>query len=117
MSGSVTRRKVIRALGVGSLGGASVAILAACGETQVVEVEKIVEKEVPVERVVEKEVPVERVVEKVVEKEVPVEVQKVVEVEKVVTREVMVEAPTHDGTDPANSVHELLGGWARGGRP
>ena len=113
MSGSMTRRKVIRALGVGSLGGASVAILAACGETQVVEVEKIVEKEVPVERVVEKEVPVERVVEKVVEKEVPVEVQKVVEVEKVVTREVMVEAPVQ--MEPTPPI-QFMNYWAAGTR-
>lgn len=112
MSGSVTRRKVIRALGVGSL-GASAAILAACGETQVVEVEKIVEKEVPVERVVEKEVPVERVVEKVVEKQVPVEVQKVVEVERVVTREVMVEAaPMMEATPPI----QFMNYWAAGTR-
>ena len=71
MSGPVTRRKVIRALGVGSL-GASAAILAACGETQVVTVEKIVEKEVPVEREVIKEVPVQQIVTKEVIKEVPV---------------------------------------------
>ena len=113
MSGPMTRRKVIRALGVGSLGGASVAILAACGETQVVEVEKIVEKEVPVERVVEKEVPVERVVEKVVEKQVPVEVQKVVEVEKVVTREVMVEAPAQ--MEPTPPI-QFMNYWAAGTR-
>lgn len=113
MSGPVTRRKVIRALGVGSLGGATAAILAACGETQVVEVEKIVEKEVPVERVVEKEVPVERVVEKVVEKEVPVEVQKVVQVEKVVTKEVMVEAkPMMEATAPI----QFMNYWAAGTR-
>ena len=112
MSGPVTRRKVIRALGVGSL-GASAAILAACGETQVVEVEKIVEKEVPVERVVEKEVPVERVVEKVVEKQVPVEVQKVVEVEKVVTREVMVEAPAQ--MEPTPPI-QFMNYWAAGTR-
>ena len=112
MSGPVTRRRVIRALGVGSL-GASAAILAACGETQVVEVEKIVEKEVPVERVVEKEVPVERVVEKVVEKQVPVEVQKVVEVEKVVTREVMVEAPAQ--MEPTAPI-QFMNYWAAGTR-
>ena len=70
-------------------------------EEKVVEVEKVVVKEVPVERVVEKVVEkiVEVPVEKVVVKEVPVEkiVEKVVErrvevpVEKVVDREVPVE--------------------------
>ena len=54
----------------------------ACGETEVV----VVEKEVVVEKVVVKEVPVERVVEKEVVREV--EVERVVEVEKVVTVEV-----------------------------
>ena len=113
MSGPVTRRKVIRALGVGSLGGASAAILAACGETQVVEVERIVEKEVPVEKIVEKEVPVQQIVTKEVVKEVPVEVQKVVEVEKVVTREVMVEAPTQmEPTEPI----QFMNYWAAGTR-
>ncbi len=112
MSGPVTRRKVIRALGVGSL-GASAAILAACGETQVVEVEKIVEKEVPVEKVVEKEVPVQQIVTKEVVKEVPVEVQKVVEVEKVVTREVMVEAPAQ--MEPTPPI-QFMNYWAAGTR-
>ena len=73
---------------VGATGVAGLAALAACGETQVVTVEKIVEKEVPVERIVEKEVPVDRVVEKIVRQDVPVEVV----VERVVEREVMVEA-------------------------
>ncbi|MDE6362477.1 MAG: hypothetical protein K2L53_05815, partial [Clostridia bacterium] len=56
-----------------------------------VEVEKIVEKEVPVEKIVE--VPVE--VEKIIEKEVPVEkiVEVPVEVEKIVEKEVKVEVP------------------------
>ena len=112
MSGPVTRRKVIRALGVGSL-GASAAILAACGETQVVTVEKIVEKEVPVEREVIKEVPVQQIVTKEVIKEVPVEVQKVVEVERVVTREVMVEvAPQAMATEPI----QFMNYWAAGTR-
>lgn len=67
-------------------------MLAACGETQIVEVEKIVTQVVTVDKVVEKEVPVERVVEKIVTQQVAVEVQKVVEVEKVVERVVEVEA-------------------------
>ncbi len=75
----MTRRTMIRAMGVGSLGVSALA-LAACGESQVVTVEKIVEREVPSERVVVKEVPVDRVVEKVVEKEVPVQVEVVREV-------------------------------------
>ena len=84
----ISRRHMLRGAAVGASGVAGLAALAACGETQVVTVEKIVEREVPVERVVEKEVPVERVVERVVQKEVPVDRI----VEKVVTREVMVEA-------------------------
>ena len=60
-----------------------------------VEVEKVVEKEVEVEKVVEKivEVPVEKIVEKVVEKEVRVEVPVEKIVEKVVEKEVRVEVP------------------------
>ena len=85
----ISRRYMLRGAAVGATGVAGMAALAACGETQVVTVEKIVEKEVPVERVVEKEVPVDRVVEKIVQKEVPVDRI----VEKIVTREVVVEAP------------------------
>ena len=55
------------------MGGSAVAVLAACGETQVIT------KEVPVEVI--KEVPVEKIV------------TQMVEVEKIVTKEVMVEAP------------------------
>ena len=76
---SVSRRVILRAGG----GAAGAIVLAACGETQIVTVEKIVEKEVPVERIVTKEVPVEKIVTKVVTKEVPVE--------KIVTKEVVVE--------------------------
>ena len=77
------------------------ALVACTPETQIVEVDRIVEKEVqvevPVDRIVEVEkqveVPVDRIVE--VEKEVPVEVtvEKIVEVEKQVevVREVEVE--------------------------
>ena len=64
---------------------------------EVVEVEKVVEKEVKVEveKVVEKivEVPVEKIVEKVVEKEVRVEVPVEKIVEKVVEKIVRVEVP------------------------
>ena len=80
----ITRRRMLRLAGALGLGAGGTAVLAACGEPQVVEkivtqtVEKIVE--VPVERIVEKivTVPVDRIVEKVV----------TVEVEKVVTVEV-----------------------------
>jgi ABC-type glycerol-3-phosphate transport system substrate-binding protein len=70
---SVSRRVILRAGG----GAAGAIVLAACGETQIVTVEKIVEKEVPVERIVTKEVPVEKVVikEVVVEKIVEAEPQ------------------------------------------
>ena len=66
----VNRRNVLRAFAL--VGGAGVggAVLAACGETQIVTQTEI--KEVPVERVVE------------VVKEVPVEVEKEVVVEKIV---------------------------------
>ena len=73
------------------------ALVACQPETEIVEVEKVVEveREVPVEVEVEKVVEVEREVpvevERVVEREVPVEVERVVEVEKVVEREVPVE--------------------------
>jgi ABC-type glycerol-3-phosphate transport system substrate-binding protein len=69
----VSRRKLI--LAAASVGASAVA-LAACGETQVVTVDKIVTKEIPVERIITKEVPVEKVVIK--------------EVEKVVTKEVVI---------------------------
>ncbi len=60
---------------------------------KIVQVEKIVTKEVPVDRIVEKEVIKEVPVEKIVEVEKPVEVEKIVEVEKPVEviREVEVE--------------------------
>ena len=93
------------------LGTGAAAVLAACGETQIVTmeipVEKTVIKEVPVETIVTrtqiKEVPVEKIVtstqikevpvDRVVTKEVPVDrvVIKQVPVEKVVTRQVTVE--------------------------
>ena len=100
---AVTRRRMLRASAAASLGLGGAAVLAACGEIQVVT------KEVPVDRVVVKEVPVETVVTKTEIKEVPVErvvmqtqvqvkevevekvVEKVVEVEKVVTQIVEVE--------------------------
>ncbi|MCY4113499.1 MAG: ABC transporter substrate-binding protein [Chloroflexi bacterium] len=102
----VSRRRVLKGAAAGMFGAAGAAVLAACGETQVVTKEVI--KEVPVETVVTKEVvkevPVETVVTKEVVKEVPVEklvttevVKEVevikevaVEVEKIVTKEVEV---------------------------
>ena len=91
-STGMSRRKLLRAGGGLGLGAAGAAVLAACGETQIVEVEKIVTQEVTVEKIVTQEVPVDRVVEKVVTQQVAVEVQKVVEVEKVVEKIVEVEA-------------------------
>ncbi len=70
----MTRRQIMRAGGVTALGATGAAILAACGEAQVVTVEKIVTRDVPVEKIIIKEVPVETVVTKTVTKEVPVEV-------------------------------------------
>ena len=60
------------------MGTAGAAVLAACGETKVVTVEKIVEVEVPVEKIVRQEVPVEKIVIKEIPKEIVVE--KIVEV-------------------------------------
>ena len=97
----VTRRHLLRAAVLGGGSATLAAILAACGEAEVVEktvtvtvteVKEVV-KEVPVETVVTKEVikevPVETVVTREVIKEVPVEIIKEVEVEKVVTRDVI----------------------------
>ncbi|MCY4110157.1 MAG: sugar ABC transporter substrate-binding protein [Chloroflexi bacterium] len=73
----LSRRRFINAAAAGGVGLAGVAVLAGCGETQVVEVVK----EVPVETVKEvvKEVPV--VEERVVTKEVQKVVEKIVTVE------------------------------------
>ena len=111
----VTRRTLIRSLGVGAVSASAAAVLAACGETQVVTVEKVVEKEVPVEKTVVKEVPVETVVTKEVVKEVPVEVQKVVT--QVVERERVVEkivevAPQKGPSPPI----QFMNYWSRGNR-
>ena len=73
MRPTMTRRQVLRASGGAVLGVTGAIALAACGETQVVTVEKIVEKEVPVETIVTKEVPVEKVVTREVIKEVMAE--------------------------------------------
>ena len=63
-AGRLTRRGLLRLGAVGVVGTAATALLAACGESQVVTVEKLVTqtvvKEVPVERVVEKVVTVEK---------------------------------------------------------
>ena len=79
-SKGLSRRRFINAAVVGGVGVTGVAVLAGCGETQVVTETKIQE--------VVKEVPVERVVTKIVKEEVAVEVEKVVtqEVERIVTQ-------------------------------
>ena len=83
----LSRRRLLRLAAVA--GGTTTVgvLLAACGETQIVE--RVVTREVPVEKIVEKEVPVE--VERVVTREVEKVVTREVEVERVVTREVEVE--------------------------
>ena len=83
----LSRRRLLRLAAVA--GGTTTVgvLLAACGETQIVE--RVVTREVPVERIIEKEVPVE--VERVVTREVEKIVTREVEVERVVTREVEVE--------------------------
>ncbi len=74
----LSRRRFINAAVAGGVGLTGVAVLAGCGETQIVTETKIQE--------VVKEVPVERVVTKIVKEEVPIEVEKVVVQEKVVRR-------------------------------
>ena len=104
MNGSITRRRIMAALGVGSV-GVTAQVLAACGEST----PTVVTKEVPVEKTVIKEVPVEKIVEKVVIKEVP----KVVEVVKEVVKEVVVEAaPAAAATTPIR----FMNYWAAGTR-
>jgi multiple sugar transport system substrate-binding protein len=84
----LTRRKVLRASLLGGSGVVGLAVLAGCGETQIVEREvvKVVTQEVPVEKIVtqivEKEVVVEKIVTQIVEKQVLVEkiVTQIVEV-------------------------------------
>ena len=56
MRPTMTRRQVLRATGGAAVGLTGALALAACGEAQVVTVEKIVTKEVPVEKIVTKEV-------------------------------------------------------------
>ncbi len=85
MHTAVSRRRLLQGAAAGLFGAAGAAVLAACGETQVVTKEVI--KEVPVERVVTKEVIKEVPVERVVTKEVIKEVV----VERVVTQEVIKE--------------------------
>ena len=60
----LTRRKVLRASLLGGSGVVGLAVLAGCGETQIVEREVV--------KVVTKEVPVEKIVTQIVEKEVVV---------------------------------------------
>ena len=84
MNRFISRRHALRSAVLGVTGVAGAVALAACGETQIVEVEKIVTQ------VVEKEV--EKVVEKEVEKVVTKEVEKVVE--KVVEVQAMPQAVT-----------------------
>lgn len=55
-----SRRAVLRAAGTGGGTAAVAGLLAACGQTQIVE--RIIIRDVPVERIVTREVPVERVV-------------------------------------------------------
>ena len=102
---AMTRRHLLRGAALGAFGAAGAAVLAACGETQVVTKEVI--KEVQVETVVTKEVikevPVEKIVTQEVIKEVPVErvvtVTEIKEVEKIVTEEVMIpDGPLSGGT-------------------
>ena len=107
--GPITRRRLLAA---GLVGTAAAAALAGCGETQIVEKEvvKVVTQEVPVEKIVTQIVEKERVVEKEVAVEVQVEkvVTRIVEkekiVEKVVTAAPMApKAVTIEVSFPANN--------------
>jgi multiple sugar transport system substrate-binding protein len=60
--GSISRRKALRALALAGGSGAAVAVLAGCGETQIVEVVKEVPVEKVVTQVVEKAVVQEKIV-------------------------------------------------------
>ena len=129
---SVSRRLVLRTGLAGLAGGVGAAALAACGETQVVTVEKIpvqttVIKEVPVEkiiretevrevavekvvtqqvdRIVTQTVEVEKVVEKIVKKVVTQTVEKIVEIEKIVEVEKIVQAVAERA--PGIDIHSL----------
>ena len=76
--GSFTRRSALRAIALAGGSGIGAAVLAGCGETQVVTQEVV--------KVVTQQVPVEKVVTKIVKEQVAVEVEKPVEVERVVTQ-------------------------------
>ena len=83
----VNRRRLLRLAAAGGGTAVGLAVLAGCGETQIVTETKIQEviKEVPVDRVVTQEVIKEVPVEKVVEKVVTQIVEKEKIVEKIVT--------------------------------
>ena len=91
----VSRRSLLKLAGAGALGTGATLALAACGETQIVEVpvDRVVTQ--IVEKVVTQEVPITKVVEKIVTQQVAVEVQKEVpvEVQKIVTVEVAPQRP------------------------
>ena len=92
---SVSRRRILR---LGVLGVTGSIVAAACGETQVVE--KIITQQVEVEKIVEKEVPVETVVEKIVTQQV--------EVEKIVTQQVVVEKVVEKIVEPPPGEKQTL---------
>ena len=101
----ISRRNVLRALAVGGSVAAGVAVMAGCGETQIV-TEKVVE-------VVTKEVPVERVVTQIVREEVLVEVEKVVTktVKEVVVQEKVVTKIVEAATPMAKAVTIRFQDW------
>ena len=72
----VSRRSLLKLAGAGALGTEAAVALAACGETQIVEVpvDRVVTQ--IVEKVVPQQVPVTEVVEKIVTQQVAVEVRK-----------------------------------------
>ena len=85
MRSGISRRRMLRGAVVGVTGSAGLAVLAACGETQVVT------KEVPIETTVIKEVPVEKIVRETEIREVPVEKIVTQQVDRIVTQTVEVE--------------------------
>ena len=107
MSPTITRRRLL----AGAVGAAGATVLAACGETQIVEkiVTQEVIKEVPVEKIVTqtqiKEVPVERIVTQTQIKEVAVDRVVTQIVEKVVEKVVEAPAQARPVTFDFNSDH------------
>ena len=100
-SRQMSRRRLVRLGLVAAAGASGAAVLAACGETQIVEIERVVTKTVV--EIVTKEVPVETV--KIVTKEVPVVSEVIREVPVEIIKEVQLAAP-----EPLFVTFSMIGG-------